>query len=526
MPHTQLTGVAAQAKYLFLLTSLAVLQACGGGGGSSGSAGSSTPATLLDSFGNNAIGSSGGSSGSFASGDSGADGTAGDGAPIGNATVRITDLNGSAVTTTTNAQGYYQAKVSGLTAPLVLSVTKPGGNAVRYSLSTAPLRANQFVTINITGLSTQIASDVAVALGQSTGASALTPALLANNPTGVRASIASTVATQKNQLAAVIGSAGVDLASFDPIGVPFVANHTGYDYILDNTVVNVPSTGSTTTTALPAFNPLIGGWRLDADPSVFFSFAADGQYMMSQTAVPANAVSLQVWPGLEYGTYSWNQGNGNLSLACPLVDTNGTAGSSNNYTGNGSGSTFSDAGEPLGTCAATRATFTSTISGNTLTLTNSSNGNVNTFSRLVDSGNKLVGSWVLMGTSAPSSIIFSFTADGHFLMNQSVVTGTAATDQVWPGLEYGQYSWNAASGALAFACPQVDTNGAAGTSGNYAAFTDGLISHGNTPVGTLGGGLPIGGCLASKSGIASFVGNTLTLVGTGPLPLTFERIVY
>ena len=498
----------------YLLFCTVALIGCGGGGGGSTAV---MNAHLYDSFGRDVLVGGGGG---FNSRSSGADGSAGDGAPIANAAVVISGLTGTPVSTTTDSQGYYRADITGLTAPLLVVVTKPDGSGKRYSLSMAALQPGTFVTINISGLTTQIASDIAVALGQS-GPSDLTPSLLSTNPTLVASTITSTITTQTTQLATVMAAAGVSTSSYNPIGTPFVANHTGYDYLLDNTVVTVPTTGATTTAPLTAFNPIIGAWSLGTGPTTIITFNSDGHYMLSSASVGANAVANQVWPGLEYGTYSYNTTTGDLAMACPSVDTNGTAGSSGDYTGG-----FNDSGVPIGTCISTPVRNT-VISGNTMTLSNPSNSSSNSFSRIADSTNPLVGSW------AKGDSLLTLTADNHYMYAQASVNGSATTNQVWPGIEYGTYSWNATSGTLSLACAIVDTNGTAGFSsiGNTVGsssttFTDGLISNGHTPVGTVGGGQPTGPCQTATHDVnVTLAGNVMTLVGPFATN-TLNRVVY
>ncbi|NVO07192.1 MAG: hypothetical protein HXX19_15315, partial [Rhodoferax sp.] len=108
--------LCARAGKLAAISAMLILQACGGGGGGGGDGTAVATPHLYDSFGRDVVGRGG-----FGRGSSGADGSAGDGAPIANAPVVITGLTGTPVTTTTDAQGYYQANVTGLTAPLLVT---------------------------------------------------------------------------------------------------------------------------------------------------------------------------------------------------------------------------------------------------------------------------------------------------------------------------------------------------------------------------------------------------------------------
>lgn len=233
----------------------AALVACGGGGGGSTVSSAVATVAVLDSFGN-AV------ENGFGAGDSGGDGTAGDGAPIPNRPVVLTDAAGRAATTTTDAQGYYRINLTGFTPPFVVKVTRADG-VVRTSLSTAALKPNGFITINVTGLTDKVASDVAIAGGKR-GASELTPAIVASNPSAVTASIAKL----RIELAASITAAGVNAQTFDPITLPFRTNGTGYDKILDTVKVTVSPTGATVVAPVPVSTTpgtttqvLTGNWR-------------------------------------------------------------------------------------------------------------------------------------------------------------------------------------------------------------------------------------------------------------------------
>jgi hypothetical protein len=256
------TNGSAKLKTILLVCSAILLASCGGGGGGTSTttpAPSSTPSSpFLDSFGVDV------SSAGFGEGDAGADGSAGDGAPIVGGTVNLTDVNGKTANATTNSNGYYRIKVTGFTPPFVLYVNEPGGKT-RYSLNVKPLKTKGFVTVNLSGLTDKVASDVAIAGGK-TGAVQLTPQIVSAN-SGV---IATSVQNLKTQLAGVITSSGLDPTTFDPLSVPFVPNHTGYDYVLDNTVITRSGSGATSVVVSPTYVPqstpssvttLAGNWQ-------------------------------------------------------------------------------------------------------------------------------------------------------------------------------------------------------------------------------------------------------------------------
>jgi hypothetical protein len=150
----------------------------------------------------------------------------------------VTDSNGKTVAATTDAQGYYRVKVTGFTPPFVAKVTKTDGKVLR-SLSVKTLVVNGFITLNLTGLTDKVASDVARAGGKSSAAD-LTPQIVAQNT----AAITSSINAIKTQLASVIADAGIDPSKFDPLGVPFRPDSKGYDYLLDHVNIAVAPDGS------------------------------------------------------------------------------------------------------------------------------------------------------------------------------------------------------------------------------------------------------------------------------------------
>jgi hypothetical protein len=265
------------------LTLAALTAACGGGGGGSPAAAPAPGPTILDSFGQPVGGESG-----IGDGDSGADGTAGEGKPIAGGTVTITDAQGKSVSTTTDAQGYYRAKVTGFTAPFVVRITQ--GTKTLHSLNVQPPVANGFVTINITSLTEKVAFDVARS-GGAANAAALTPALVAAN----RAAIVASILSLRAQLANVIGAAGLDANSFDPIAAPFRADHTGYDKVLDNVALAVNPDGYVAVAPVGASAPALPGvWQLlvttvaDGQAHSFDAGTVPGANILGEPAVAAN----------------------------------------------------------------------------------------------------------------------------------------------------------------------------------------------------------------------------------------------
>jgi hypothetical protein len=267
----------------WLAAAAVVLMAAGCGGGGGGETATPAPGgtTITDSFGQPVAAGDGG----IGDGDSGADGTAGEGAPIVGGTILITDATGKTVTATTNAQGYYRAKVTGFTAPFVARVTTASGK-VFHSLTTKGVVRNGFITLNLSGLTEKIAFDVAKAGGQSR-ASQLTPAIVANN----QIAIGNAIQALRTQLSAQITAAGVDVNNFDPIGVPFKADHTGYDKILDTVSVSVNADGSV---ALTPSAPTGGSTTLSGNWNLSVSTSTEGQtHTVDAGIVPAASIPTQ-----------------------------------------------------------------------------------------------------------------------------------------------------------------------------------------------------------------------------------------
>ncbi|MFO1330382.1 MAG: hypothetical protein U1F56_23765, partial [Rubrivivax sp.] len=207
-------------------------------------------ARVADSFGGDGGAADGGASG---------DGTAADGTPIVSGLVRVFDLSGRSTSATTDRQGYFRLRLTGMTPPLLVTVTRPDGK-VRRSLSLRPLRSNGYVFIAVTGLTDKIVSDVAAQAGFN-GAAAVTPALVDRFRTAVEASIA---ALRLNPtVRARLQAAGIDPARFDPLHTPFRADGTGYDAVLDNLLVDTDDDGVTVVRSADCATP--DTWTVDAN---------------------------------------------------------------------------------------------------------------------------------------------------------------------------------------------------------------------------------------------------------------------
>jgi streptogramin lyase len=209
-----------------------LLASCGGSGGGGGTTPTSTTlAAMVDSLGRTVPESDfGGGDGGAA----GADGSAGDGAPIANAPVVLTDNAGHTATATTDAQGYYRVSIKGFTPPFVAKVTRSDGT-VWFSHSTTPVQTRGFVTMNLTGLTDKVASYVADSANLNGDASKVTPLMLAANPSALQ--------TSKDKLNTGLASpltyAGLNPATFDAVKFSYQAVKTdAYDKLLERVIVS------------------------------------------------------------------------------------------------------------------------------------------------------------------------------------------------------------------------------------------------------------------------------------------------
>ncbi|WP_343622334.1 hypothetical protein [Roseateles puraquae] len=198
----------------------AALVACGGGGGGTTSAPpTSTPA----------------STGSFL------DGTAAFGAPLAQAKITITDVNGKTVTVTANDAGNYKADVTGLKAPLLITATAPSGDALRvyHALWATDVPAGSTSHANVTQLTEAIVA-LASSDGSTPGEFASAANLKALDPARLQKAQDIVKALVKD-VAAALGAAG-----YDPLTVGFTADSIGSaDKLLDLLKVSLDQNGVT-----------------------------------------------------------------------------------------------------------------------------------------------------------------------------------------------------------------------------------------------------------------------------------------
>ena len=329
-----------------------VLSACGGGSG--GGSTSAIQIQFLDSFSRQVeLGGSGG----FSDGDAGVDGTAGDGAPMVGGSVLLTDANGKTATATTDSAGYYRVKVTGFTPPFIAKVSTSARTL--YSLNVTPIKKNGFVTVNLTGLTSKVATDVAVAGGQ-TGAATLTPQIISAN-TGV---IATSINGLRTQLAGVIASAGLSANTFDPLTVPFAADGTKYDFVLDSTKVAIDANGAAIVSIAPSYIAKVAAYAgtytgtISGDDTGTFSAVIDAGGKISATATTSGSGNFSASGSITSGGAASLASSGSASTGATFT---GTIDANRKFSGTWSNATFGAKG--TFTTGSSGATSDSTLTG-------------------------------------------------------------------------------------------------------------------------------------------------------------------
>lgn len=192
-------------RYTGVIGFTAIVVGCGGGGGSSPVAGS---APVIK-------------------------GTAASGSALQNVSVTLKDSTNKSVNSSTNATGDFSISTAGLTAPFILSVTKPDGTNL-YSVS---VDANNTGTINITPLTDLILRSWYSLKGSSVDTAFSNPTKDVPPNTKQVHAIAQAVL---KVLRLTLSNHNVSLdVSEDLISKPFVADHTGLDKVLDDAKITV-----------------------------------------------------------------------------------------------------------------------------------------------------------------------------------------------------------------------------------------------------------------------------------------------
>lgn len=194
-----------------------LLAGCGGGGGgTTGSTGTLATTTSTDSS-------------TLLSG------TVATGSPVAGAALQVRDMRGRTATTTTASDGTYTATVGGMTPPFMVRATWQNRNmyALAYGGGTANVTPYSHALMAAWCQSQQTSLDTMYTSPSSTRLPSQASARLA-----VRAMV--------TQMARHMEAHGLT-RGFDPVGTPFVANHTGFDAVLDDTQLTSDTTLDATT---------------------------------------------------------------------------------------------------------------------------------------------------------------------------------------------------------------------------------------------------------------------------------------
>jgi hypothetical protein len=151
---------------------------------------------------------------------------------------------------------------------------------------------------------------------------------------------------------------------------------------------------------------------------VAFTFLADGTFLIADKG--DGSINDLGHSGLEWGSYTWNEGTGGLAMSFG-VNTDGEWGLSN-----------------AGVTGAT-------VSGDTLTFVGAEGPLA--VPRLMSPPDSVVGSWINpnVGAGGTDQIVFTFLANGTVLVADK---GTVARDPTGTsGIEWGNYTWDPATGA-------------------------------------------------------------------------------
>ncbi len=165
-------------------------------------------------------------------------GIAATGAPIQNATVTLKDSAGNVHTATTGADGSFSFSLSGLSAPFLLSVNTGAANWYSYAgAANATANLNAYTTVLLQAFYQAAGTDVATVFGNTISTSTVMPS---------QNQIALLGAPILNSLQPYLANAKVaDPALFNPFTAAFSANGSGFDQVLDRTVVNAGLSGYT-----------------------------------------------------------------------------------------------------------------------------------------------------------------------------------------------------------------------------------------------------------------------------------------
>ena len=153
-------------------------------------------------------------------------GTAAQGAPLAGASVSLRDARGQYAAAGTDATGHFEIPVEGMTAPFLLKVATPDGKML-YGSAAEPGVANldPYSDLLVRDWYAAHGGDVDAAFG-------------GQGPLPSAAGMTLLDKTLSGMLEPSFASAGVH-AHFSLLGSPFMADHTGFDALLDQTRIDL-----------------------------------------------------------------------------------------------------------------------------------------------------------------------------------------------------------------------------------------------------------------------------------------------
>jgi hypothetical protein len=190
------------------------------------------------------------------------------------------------------------------------------------------------------------------------------------------------------------------------------------------------SSPSTTTLANTSWQLQVhSGSSQPASLPVILSFLPDG----STYIVAYEMGSGSDQQGIELASYTFDSSSGAIATACPKA-----------LTGPG---WFS---QGFGSAACQGTTATASITGNTLTVTESEGGTA-TYTQVVFANGTIDGTWYESNSSNGGVDALTFLANGTY------VTADAGGNFNIDGIQVGTYTYNSASGTVTIDCPTVNT---------------------------------------------------------------------
>ena len=247
-------------------------------------------------------------SGGDTGGDGGAAGSAGDGAPLKNAVVTLTDAKGVVVTGRTDGNGQYllKFKTTTFTAPYVLRVVDAGGS-VLSSVTDEVATTGKVVRINVNPLTDKITSDVLVSTIAGTDKNFNGSSIDKTKLVKAKADLVASVD------AALIAAGIASTATFDAIKSVYRYDGTGVDAVIESlSHARDPSTGATQLWVK------LGAINTAADGTVTPALVS------AATPLPTTAVALPSNPALTFSKLNaWvTEVNRCLALAPTTIDAN------------------------------------------------------------------------------------------------------------------------------------------------------------------------------------------------------------